>query len=76
MIISRDIKPERQFYRLGALIVGELSKTSNKTVKLFDIYEQLNSTEAVSMNAFILTLDWLYLLEAITCDKGHIRRCF
>ncbi len=76
MIIGKDIKPERQIYRLGALLLGVLKDTPNRNIELFDVFEHMNSREAVSVNAFILTLDWLFLVGAITNDKGRIVKCF
>ena len=76
MIIGKDIKPERQIYHLGALLLEVLQDTPSRTIELFDVLEQMNSHETVSMNAFILTLDWLFLLGAITNDRGRIVKCF
>ncbi|MDP8208046.1 MAG: hypothetical protein P9L92_15385 [Candidatus Electryonea clarkiae] len=76
MIIGRDIKPERQIYHLGALLLEVLQATPNRTIELFDVFELMNSHETVSVNAFVLTLDWLFLLGAITNDKGRIEKCF
>jgi len=37
MIISKDIKPERQIYRLGALLLEVLQSTPNRNIELFGI---------------------------------------
>lgn len=76
MIISKDMKPERQVYYLGALLLEVLRDAPGRTVELFDMFEQMNSREVVSVNVFILTLDWLFLLGAISNDKGRIAICF
>jgi len=76
MIIDKDIKPERQIYHLGALLLEILQDTPKRSFELFDVFEHMNSNEIVSINAFILTLDWLFLLGAITNDNGSITKCF
>lgn len=76
MIIGKDIMPERQIYRLGALLLEVLGEMPDRTIMLFDVFERMNSHETVSMNAFILTLDWLFILGAITNDKRRIVKCF
>lgn len=76
MIIGKDIKPERQIYHLGALLLEVLQDIPSKTIELFDVFEHMNSHKTVSVNAFILTLDWLFLLGAITNDRGRIVKCF
>jgi len=76
MIIGKDIKPERQIYHLGALLLEGLQGTPDRNIELFDVFERMNSHETVSVNAFILTLDWLFLLGAIANDRGRIVKCF
>lgn len=76
MIVGNDIKPERQIYRLGALLLEVLQNTPNRAIELFDVFEHMNSHENVSVNAFMLTLDWLFLLGAIANDRGRIIKCF
>ena len=76
MIIGKDIKPERQIYHLGALLIEVLKDTPNRDIELFDVFEHMNKYETISMNAFILTLDWLFLLGAITRERGCIVKCF
>ena len=76
MIIGKDIKPDRQVYHLGALLLKVLQDSPSTTIGLFDMFERINKYETVSMNAFILTVDWLFLLGAITSDSGRIIKCF
>ncbi|QDT96264.1 ABC-three component system middle component 6 [Gimesia aquarii] len=76
MIISKDIKPERQIYRLGAMLLEVLQGTSGSVIELFDLYQLVNRQETISLNAFFITVDWLFLLGAITNDKGRIVKCF
>ena len=76
MIIGKDMKPERQIYHLGALLLEVLQNTSSRDIELFDAFEHMNSHETVSVNAFMLTLDWLFLLGAITNNGGRIVKCF
>lgn len=76
MIVTKDTKPERQIYYLGALLLEVLHNTPNRTVELFDVFADLNKRETVSVNAFMLALDWIFLLGAITNDKGRIVKCF
>lgn len=76
MIISKDIKPERQVYRLGAMMLEILQSFPVRSIEVFDVFERMNSYERVSMNSFILVLDWLFLLGAISNNKGRIVKCF
>ena len=77
MIVSKDINPERDVYYLGAKVIEVISITESKKVNFFDVFEQLNTSEKISINLFTLTLDWLYLIGAINkSEKGNIVKCF
>lgn len=77
MIINKDINPERDLYYLGAKVIEILSSSEDPRVVFFDVFEKLNNLEAVSVNLFALTLDWLYLAGAITdSENGNIVKCF
>ena len=76
MIIGKDIHPQRKIYYLGAVVLEILKKAPDKRPDFFDVYQQVNASENISIKLFTLCLDWLYLLGAIRSDKGHIERCF
>lgn len=76
MIVSRDTKPERQIYHLGGLLLGVIAGTPGSTVELYPTYESLNARQGVSVNAFLLALDWLFLIGAVSSDDGRIKKCF
>ncbi len=76
MIVSKDIKPERHLYRLGALFIDIFDKIPEKRIETFNLFEKINQSETVSLNMYFLTLDWLFLLGAITITNGLIEKCF
>lgn len=76
MIINKDINPEREIYYLGAQVIEILRNSPKDKVELFDAFQSLNEKKRVSMNLFVLTLDWLYLLGIINTAEGDIVKCF
>lgn len=77
MIISKDINPKRDFYYLGAKVIDILSSSEDDEFDFFCVFEKLKSSENVSVNLFILTLDWLFIIGVINkSDKGQIVKCF
>ncbi len=76
MIVGRDTKPERQIYNLGALLLGVLKDTPEDTAELYPTFESLNARQDVSVSAFLLALDWLFLVGAVSNDDGRIKKCF
>ena len=77
MIISKDINPERDFYYLGAQTIEILSSTEEDRMDFFSVFDELKSSEDISLNLFTLTLDWLFIIGAIDkSHKGYIVKCF
>lgn len=76
MIINRDINPEREIYHLGALVIEILANNPDVKMDFFDVYQNLNEKIKVSVNLYILTLDWLFILGLINKKRETIVKCF
>ena len=76
MIIDHDMKPERQIYHLGGRLIEVLGEAHEEKIEPIWAFEHMNRREGVSMGAFILTLDWLFMLGVIDHQEGRIIRCF
>jgi len=74
VIVNQDNHPQRQLYYLGAKAL-EILNTKGGSGDFFDIYLELKIKENISIKLFVLTVDWLYLLGAVTSNKGLIERC-
>ncbi len=74
MLIPDNIKPEESIYYNGAFVV----KTFNERQEwdLIDLYEATMHVQNMSMPIFLLSLDWLFLLNFLTLDSdGRIKKC-
>jgi hypothetical protein len=76
MIINQDIKPEKQAYYLGSLIIGILKENSDTKIQQLDVFEKINTGEKVSYHAFSMAMNWLYLIGAIELKDKHLIQCF
>ena len=77
MIVEKDINPERDLYYLGAKVIEVIASTGNSTIDFFAVFEKLNASKTISINLFIYTLDWLYLIGVINkSNNGNIIKCF
>ena len=77
MIISKDTHPERDLYYLGARVIEILVGTEKYEMSFWEILEKMKHTERISVNLFMLTLDWLFIIGAITkSEEGGIKKCF
>lgn len=76
MIISQDINPKRDIYYLGAKLLEIVADEVND-IDFFDLYKHIHSIEQISIDLYVLTLDWLYAIGAIeAAEKGNIKKCF
>lgn len=68
---TKHITPERSLLGVSALILQYL----NHPQTLSRLWDQVRSLPVIgSYDRFILALDLLYLMEAITFDEGLLRR--
>ncbi|MDQ6974971.1 MAG: hypothetical protein Q9M22_00220 [Mariprofundaceae bacterium] len=75
MIVSQDNNPQRELYYLGAQVIDLLNR-SKGALDFFDTFQNLKEKEDISMNLFVLTIDWLYLLGIVDSKEGVIEKCF
>ncbi len=69
---DKNIKLEYSLLNCGALILGEISEP--QTISL--LWNKVKKHEAlVNYEKFLFTLDYLYLINAITLRDGLIVRC-
>lgn len=66
MILPDNIQPENSLYATGAKVISVLS--NQRVLGLNDLYEEVCKTQSMSFNLFMLSLDWLFLINAI-CNK-------
>lgn len=76
MITGKDISPKRKIYYLGAVAIEILNDYPEKEIDFFDVFQKMKDKEKISINLFILTLDWLFLSGVITINNKYIRKCF
>lgn len=77
MIINKQINPERDLYYLGGKLIEVISDSSRKEYDYFDLFNDFNKSNKISLNLFSLTLDWLFVIGAIKkSNKGRIEKCF
>ncbi|PIQ31096.1 MAG: hypothetical protein COW63_08740 [Bacteroidetes bacterium CG18_big_fil_WC_8_21_14_2_50_41_14] len=61
MIVSSDIKPDRDLYFLGSKVIEVLIDSDEKKVDYFELFQKVNSEIEISMNLFTLVLGWLFM---------------
>jgi len=68
MIMPKEMTPKDSLYYKGYMVLNEVKKQGS--IKFSDLV--FNLREDISVNALILTLDWLYLLNAAILDEEGV----
>lgn len=71
MILNKDINPEYNLYYVGSRALEVLIALNNESS--FDIlYNTFYKKYKVTVNLFLLALDWLYIVEAISLNEQNL----
>ncbi len=74
MLLPDNIHPEHSLYFNGSIVLQSLQK--QKKQKLFDLYQNVKNHKDMSFPVFILSLDWLFLLDVAVLDNnGEVELC-
>ena len=69
---DKNIKLEYSLHNCGALILDEIREP--KTISL--LWEQVKQKETLdNYEKFVLTLDFLFIINAIKLNDGFLERC-
>ena len=74
MLLPDNIHPELSIYYNGYIVLKELKKENKQ--KLVDLYQKVKKINNMSFQIFVLSLDWLYLLNVVKIDRnGEVNLC-
>ena len=74
MLLPDNIHPELSIYYNGYFILTELEKKTQQM--LLELYYNVKKSNNMSFSVFVLSLDWLYLIQlAQISEKGVVRKC-
>ena len=77
MLTSKEINPRNNIYYVGSKIIEKLNQDNIEFVDYFELYSNINKVHKISMQVFILSIDWLFLLKVVDLDdKGKLKKCF
>lgn len=75
MLLPDNVHPEQTIYYNSAFIIKALKENNN--IPISELYETVRSLKDMSISIFTLSLDWLFLLNALNIDdNGRIQKCF
>lgn len=74
MILLSTKQPQNSVYYLGSVLLGIMTTNTKNNLGIYDYFELINEIQPLTMNRFLLVLDWLFMLGKIKSDsdKGLI----
>lgn len=74
MLLPDNMHPELSIYYNGAVVLEELQISS--VLQIMDLYQKVKNKNDMSFSTFVLSLDWLYLIEAAKLNNhGEVELC-
>lgn len=74
MLLPDNIHPELSIFYNGSVILTELEKEPEQTI--LELYNNVKKSNDMSFSVFVLSLDWLYLIQSAQInEKGVVRKC-
>lgn len=77
MLLPKDINPTNTVYFNGAFALKVLEDSKQSKFDFWDLYLKVKEVKDVSLQSYILSLDWLFILGSVKLDTdGKIEKCF
>jgi hypothetical protein len=74
MLLPDNIHPEHSIYYNGSIVLAELNEKSK--LQIMDLYQRVKERNGMSFPIFILSLDWLYLIDVAQINsEGVVELC-
>lgn len=68
MLMPENVDPKKSIYYTGAMVLQLIQRSGN--ISVFNLYSEVKSQYGISFPVMLLSLDWLYLIGAVTVTKG------
>jgi hypothetical protein len=73
MLLPDNIHPENSIYYNGSIVLETVKY--NPELGLMGLYEKTIELNEMSFPTFVLSLDWLYLIDLVKLDDGIVKLC-
>ena len=74
MLMPENIDPKKSIYYIGAMVLQLIQKSGD--ISVFNLYSEVKLQYGISFPVMLLSLDWLYLIGAVTVTKsGEVKLC-
>ena len=69
--MPNNIAPKNSIYFNASLIIKEISNDTQPVFSFWELYEKMKKEHNMTLNIFVMCLDWLYLIDHPKLSKIH-----
>lgn len=74
MLMPENINPKNSIYYTGGMVLRTVQERG--TMSMLDLYLEVKDRYGMTYPVMLLSLDWLYLINAATVTKnGEVKLC-
>ena len=73
MLIPDSIHPKNTIYYNGAIVLNALQKY--KKISLLDLFSEIKKEHEISFQIYLLSIDWLFLIDVAETKEGIVTLC-
>ncbi|HUW87864.1 MAG TPA: ABC-three component system middle component 6 [Candidatus Paceibacterota bacterium] len=66
MLLPDNLRPENSIYYIGSLVLEEMYRLPSQNIS--DLYIEMRTSQGLTFPAFVLALDWLFLLDVVKME--------
>ncbi len=74
MLLPDNIHPENSIYYNGGIVLNIIQNNSN--IEMLELFQLVKEVRNMSFTTFILSLDWLYLIDVAVLENEKVKLCF
>ena len=74
MLLPDNIHPENCIYYNGGIVLNIIQNNSN--IEMLELFQLVKEVRNMSFTTFILSLDWLYLIDVAVLENEKVKLCF
>lgn len=63
MLMPNNTNPRNSIYFNASLIIKEISNNAEPVFYFWDLYRKMKEQYNMTLNVFVICLDWLYLIN-------------
>lgn len=75
MILPYNKSPQESLYYIGYVILKTLKNIKGKKSYVDRLFIEITKTEDINFKTFVLSLDWLFLIDSIKINENGEISC-